>query len=365
LFIYIGYRISDPVSRRAFSTLRGGLDATGTASAHLGVIARHQALQAGRQATSARYLAEELRTLSELADGLHHGAATLQEATGGMWADLSYPGAQPGPETTLRLARQMAVAAGQLGGSAERARELCQHLRTTLNRLIAEASVLQDSGTEVTAATEELRAALARVEEALSGQADSGADAGTATAAEPSEARGVSGWIGGVVARASAATEMLVARLDAWLARRQEEDAAAPEEPPRRSGTSPAQGPQRPGARPARDPRASGHQDAVGRDPRWEPLRRASQPPERHRPGMAGGEWHPAATSGPRAPGNHPPVRGQFHAPWYSDGEDLSGAPGYGDDDGAGYRPEEGPRPPRGQWHRPRPGLDPGPEQGK
>jgi hypothetical protein len=216
LFIVIGFRVSNPVSRRAFTALAAGLDGIDGVAARLGIQARTQASRAGRQAISARHLTDELRTLNELATAIENGAAMLQQATGGVWAELSHPGAQVDAQTCLRTARHAAVVGGQLGVAAEQAFELCRRMRTTVNHLIAESGALCDSGGETARAATDLRDALERAEAALGNRSVKVGAVGGSVAAPHSAGEDEGGRLDGVKALASpalAALGALVARL--------------------------------------------------------------------------------------------------------------------------------------------------------
>lgn len=164
-FIIAGYRISGPVSHRAFTTLRDGLDDIGGGAGQVGRLAHTMSVRSTRQQATARQLLNEVRMLDEAAQALGQGISILRDATGQLWAEMSYPGAAPSAGS--RTARQVAVAASQIGGASDQATAVCQSLRARMNQIIAEAGLLADGGREAELRARELGAALEHIEAAL------------------------------------------------------------------------------------------------------------------------------------------------------------------------------------------------------
>ena len=189
LCLLAGYRLSGPVSRRAYDALTGGLDDIAESAVRMEALSSAQTTRARQQAHLARQLSEEVRALGETAERLEQGVALLRETAGAIWAEMSYPASAVDAPIRGRSARQAAVTASQLGAALEQAASLCYRLRARTNLVIAEADLLGAHGRETERQLGTLRAGVVRVEEAL-GRDHSPTGSLEAPQASPQDARG-------------------------------------------------------------------------------------------------------------------------------------------------------------------------------
>lgn len=377
LSIVVAYRVSGPVSQRALAALSGGLDDVGSSAGRLEQVARTQVTRSSRQVGAARHLIEELRALSEVATAMQNGVEMLRASTTEVWAEMSHPGAAPDPHASLRAARQVAVVASQLGGSADQAQAFCQRLRAIMNQVIGEASALRDNGQLTEEHARELTTAIASVEVELGNRLSShpygserarpGVSAGNTPVRQVAavEARrgrprlGVAALLGFMRQGTS---------MGRWAGERRDPGATGPVRiQPDRDSARPPRG-EDPGAdswsgNRGRTGDAAGRDDAPPlhgvshngvaswpeRPARWTgqypAIDRRSHPPRAPRPGMpprqpgaAPGATPPGfppgtpgtqrgpVDSGPQGSGSHPSTTGRQHGAWFSDGADLEDA---------------------------------------
>lgn len=205
-----GFRLSGPVSRRAYDALTGGLDEIAASAVEMEALAAAQTTRSRQQALLARQLSDEVRALGETAERMEQGVALLRETAGQMWAEMSYPAAAvdaPLVEAPIsaRAARQAAVTASQLGAALEQTSALCYRLRARTNLVIAEASLLSAHGRDAERQLGALRAGVVRVEEALGYNGASAAAPGAGTGNRASQVERQAGewlrWLGEMVAR--------------------------------------------------------------------------------------------------------------------------------------------------------------------
>lgn len=165
--VITGSWIVGTISNRTLGALDTQLNVVAETAIGLDRLSRAQIEGAEHQARTARQVSDEVRALNALARTLDEGHSELRESTGEIWAEMSQPGAAPDPAATLRWARQAAVASGRIGSAAEHARDLCQHIVTSMNHIIADGNVVSQRGREMQARTQELRGSVEQVEMAL------------------------------------------------------------------------------------------------------------------------------------------------------------------------------------------------------
>lgn len=165
--IAAGTWIFGSISERVFGALDMQLDVVADATIDLDHLARAQIERAERQSHAARQVNDEVRALNALARSMHEGESELRESAGGIWGEMSHPGAAPDPAATLYWARQAAVASGRIGVAAEQARDLCKHIVTLMNHIIAEGNVASERGREMQVCAHELRGSVEQVEMTL------------------------------------------------------------------------------------------------------------------------------------------------------------------------------------------------------
>ena len=165
--IAAGTWIFGSISDRVFGALDRQLDVVADATIDLDHLARAQIERAERQSRTARQVGDEVRALNALARSMHEGESELRTSAGGIWGEMSHPGAAPDPATTLYWARQAAVASGHIGQAAEQARDLCQQIIALMNHIIADGNVVSERGHEMQACAQELRGSVEQVEMTL------------------------------------------------------------------------------------------------------------------------------------------------------------------------------------------------------
>ncbi len=305
-FAVIAYRVSGPVSRRAFTTLSMGLSQVSDAAAHVGQLAQAQTARASRQRTTARHLIDELRALSDVAHALEEGVTMLRESASQLWADSSYPGAMPITASHTRIARAVAVAASQIGGAADQAGALCQRMRAITNQIIAEAGVLGENGQQSGHCVTELDAALQRIEATLGGS--------VASPSPTLQLTGLAGKLQDALAqvsvikdRSSSDAAQSVDVSDATRASAHPPDAA-------------------PSSRAARRGASFAHPTIS--TPRAARPGRPNTHPHLQDDGSVGAASYRTPSGGPRLSGNHAAILGRSRTPWYSDEQDLADAMG-------------------------------------
>jgi hypothetical protein len=292
-FAVIAYRVSGPVSRRAFTTLSMGLSQVSDAAAHVGQLAQAQTARASRQRTTARHLIDELRALSDVAHALEEGVTMLRESASQLWADSSYPGAMPTTASHTRIARAVAVAASQIGGAADQAGALCQRMRAITNQIIAEAGVLGENGQQAGQCVKELDAALQRIEATLGGS--------VASPSPTLQLTGLAGKLQDALAQVSVIKD------------RSSPDAVQP------ADVSDAT--RAPAAR-----RGASFAHPTASTPRAARPGRPNTHPHLQDDGSVGTASYRTPSGGPRPSGNHAAISGRYPAPWYSDEQDLADA---------------------------------------
>jgi hypothetical protein len=154
-------------SERMLATIDDRLDGVAEAAADLERLAHAQIARANARGRTARELNEHTRTLDSLATTMEDGQATFRESAGGIWNEMSQPGAAPDTLTTMRWAREAAVVSARMGTAAERARDVCQQLAALVNHILAENDVATDGGREMQYHARELRRSIDGVESAL------------------------------------------------------------------------------------------------------------------------------------------------------------------------------------------------------
>lgn len=151
-------------SDRLLITLDGRLDAVATSAAELERLARAQVERANQQGRAARQVSEQALALDAIAGTMEQSQNALRDSAGGIWQEMSQPGAAPDPQTALEWARQAAVAASRVGMATERSREACRQLVVMMNHVVAESDLSREGGRELQEQTRALREAVEGVE---------------------------------------------------------------------------------------------------------------------------------------------------------------------------------------------------------
>lgn len=162
--LVVGYWAFGRLSRNTLDALDIRLLGVAATATELGHTARAQATRTIRQGQIARQASEYVRSLNALAGTMARSHDVLQQSAGDVWNEMSQPGLPPDPTATARLARQATVTMAHVGSAAKDATDLCSHLITLINRVIAEGTVVAESGHEMEQRAQELRDAVEHVE---------------------------------------------------------------------------------------------------------------------------------------------------------------------------------------------------------
>lgn len=162
--VVAGFWFFGLLANRTLGKLDLRLHSVAVATSELERLAQLQATRAGRQELVARQVSEQIRSLDAMAEVMEHGHASLRDASGDVWAEMSQPGAHPNPATAIQLAQRAAVSAAQVGSAAEDARGLCRQLVGLMNHVIAEGAIVGDDALEMESRAKDLRIAMEGVE---------------------------------------------------------------------------------------------------------------------------------------------------------------------------------------------------------
>ncbi len=167
LCIIGGHWLFGSRSERMLAMIDARLDAVAEAATDLERLAQAQIVRATGRGRAARELHEHTHALDTLAAAMEEGQASLRESAGGIWNEMSQPGAAPDPRAAIRWARESAVVSSRVGTAAERARDVCRQLGALMNHIVAENNVATDAGREMQFHARELRRSVEGVESAL------------------------------------------------------------------------------------------------------------------------------------------------------------------------------------------------------
>lgn len=155
---------------RLLAQLDGQLDVMAGAAIELGRLAHQQQFRLQRQQRTARQVGEHSRKLEALASQMDSGKTALQQTTSAIWAEMSQPGIAINAGTALRLAREAAVRASEVGTTGDETRTHARHVITLMNQVIAEGRALAQEGQEAESHANELATTLDRMETDLGEQ---------------------------------------------------------------------------------------------------------------------------------------------------------------------------------------------------
>jgi hypothetical protein len=155
---------------RLLGQLDSQLDVLAGATSELGRLARQQQFRLQRQQRTARQVGAHARTLETLAAEMDSGQTALQQTTTAIWAEMSQPGIATNATAALRLAREAAIRASEVGTTGEETRTHARQVIALMNQVIAEGRALAKEGQEAESHANELVAALDRMETGLGEQ---------------------------------------------------------------------------------------------------------------------------------------------------------------------------------------------------
>jgi len=154
-------------SEQMLTTLDTRLGTLADSASALERLAQVQVERATQQGRAARQVSEQARALDALAGAMEHGQMALRESAGGIWQEMSQPGAAPDPQAALQWARQAAVVSSRVGTAAERSRDVCRQLIALMNHIVAEGGVVTSANREMREHAHTLRESVEGVEMAV------------------------------------------------------------------------------------------------------------------------------------------------------------------------------------------------------
>lgn len=146
------------------------LDVMARASIELGRLAHQQRLRLQRQQRTARQVGEHAHRLESLASTMDDGQTALHQTTTAIWEEMSQPGVAINAATALRLAREAAIRASEVGTAGDETRAHARQVIALMNQVIADGRALAQEGQEATSHANALAATLDRMETDLGEQ---------------------------------------------------------------------------------------------------------------------------------------------------------------------------------------------------
>lgn len=160
----IGAWLVEMFSNRLLRQLDSQLDTMAHAAVELGRLAHQQQLRLQLQQRVARQVGEYALRLEALAATMDDGQTALHHTTTEIWEAMSQPNVAINTATALRLAREAAVRASEVGTAGDATRAHAQKVISLMNRVIAEGRALAQEGQEAERHANELAATLDRME---------------------------------------------------------------------------------------------------------------------------------------------------------------------------------------------------------
>ncbi|MGE5334931.1 MAG: Cache 3/Cache 2 fusion domain-containing protein [Nitrososphaerota archaeon] len=166
----VGAWLVEKFSNRLLRQLDGQLDMMAHAAVELGRLAHQQQLRLQLQQRVARQVGEYALKLESLAATMDDGQTALHHTTTEIWEAMSQPNVAINTATALRLAREAAVRASEVGTAGDATQAHAQKVISLMNRVIAEGRALAQEGQEAERHANELAATLDRMETDLGEQ---------------------------------------------------------------------------------------------------------------------------------------------------------------------------------------------------
>ena len=168
--LVVGTWLASRTPNRLLTQLDSQLDMMAGAATELGRLAHQQQFRLQRQQRTARQVGEHARQLEALASEMDNGQTALQQTTTAIWAEMSQPGIATNAAVALRLAREAAVRASEVGTTGDETRTHARQVIMLMNQVIAEGRALAQEGQEAESHANELAATLDRMETDLGEQ---------------------------------------------------------------------------------------------------------------------------------------------------------------------------------------------------
>jgi hypothetical protein len=164
IVVAVGMWLVDQFPNRLLRQLDGQLDMMAHAAVELGRLAHQQQFRLHHQQRAARQVGEHAMKLESLASEMDDGQEALHQTSTAIWEEMSQPGVALNAATALRLAREAAVRASEVGMAGDATRAHARQVIMLMNQVIAEGRALAQEGQEAESHANELAATLDRME---------------------------------------------------------------------------------------------------------------------------------------------------------------------------------------------------------
>jgi hypothetical protein len=141
-----GTWLAERFPNRLLRQLDGQLDTMARAAVELGRLAYQQQFRLQQQQRIARKVGDHALKLEALTADLDDGQTALHQTTTAIWEAMSQPNVAINTQMALRLAREAAVRASEVGTAGDATREHARQVITLMNRVIAEGRALAQEG---------------------------------------------------------------------------------------------------------------------------------------------------------------------------------------------------------------------------
>lgn len=159
-----GTWLAERFPNRLLRQLDGQLDTMARASVELGRLAYQQQFRLQQQQRIARQVGDHALKLEALTAEMDDGQTALHQTTTAIWEAMSQPNVAINIQMALRLAREAAVRASEVGTAGDATREHARQVITLMNRVIAEGRALAHEGQEAENHARELAMTLDQME---------------------------------------------------------------------------------------------------------------------------------------------------------------------------------------------------------
>ena len=162
--LVVGTWLAERFPNRLLRELDGQLDTMAHAAVELGRLAYQQQSRLQQQQRIARQVGDHALRLEALAAEMDDGQTALHQTTTAIWEAMSQPNVAINTTMALRLAREAAVRASEVGTAGDATREHARQVITLMNRVIAEGRALAQEGQQAESPARDLAMTLDRME---------------------------------------------------------------------------------------------------------------------------------------------------------------------------------------------------------
>lgn len=170
IVLVAGTWLAGQFPNRLLRQLDGQLDTMARAAVELGRLAHQQQFRLQHQQRAARQVGDHALKLESLAETMDDGQAALHQTTTAIWEEMSAPGVAINAATALRLAREAAIRASEVGTAGDATRAHARQVVTLMNQVIAEGRALAQEGQAAEMHANELALTLDQMETDLGEQ---------------------------------------------------------------------------------------------------------------------------------------------------------------------------------------------------